>query len=146
MMLLVLAACNNPERNVDIVSLNVVGPMQIDHDSVVDEETGVLLSSRVEAAIRLTGQVYPIPDSVMPLIPENLRVLSRADIGMDADWTITEELQGEVPERSGFASFAPRALIVVGAAVLLLALVLFLRKRSKPSGPDSEPAESSEAA
>ncbi|HEX2148558.1 MAG TPA: hypothetical protein VHI31_00065 [Actinomycetota bacterium] len=146
MMLLGLAACNNPERNVDIVSLNVVGPMQVDHDSVVDEDTGVLLSSRVEASIRLTGQVYPIPEGVMPLIPENLRVLSRADIGMDADWTITEELQSEVPEGSAFASFAPRALIVVGAVVLLLALVLFLRKRSRPSGPDSAPAEKSEAA
>lgn len=144
LLLLGLAACNDPTRNVDVVSLNVEGPMQMNHDSVIDEATGVLISSRVEASLRMTGKVYPIPQDVMPLIPEHLRVLSAAPIGMDANWTITQELESEVPEPTGFAAIAPQAMIVGGVAILGLALALFLRRRR--TGPDSETEQTDETA
>jgi hypothetical protein len=136
LLLLGLAACSDPARNVDVVSLNMEGPMQMNHESVVDEATGVLMSSRVEASLRLTGRVYPIPPDMLPLLPEHLRVLSEAPIGMDAEWTITEDLESEVPEPTGFAAIAPQAMIAGGVVILGLALALFLRRRR--SGADDE--------
>ncbi len=136
--LLGLAACNNPAQNEGVVSLNLQGPVQLNHRSVVDRETGVLISSEVDATANLTGNVHKIPPELLEAVPENLRSIAGAEVGMDAKWTITEELAGEVPQPSAFESIAPKALIAVGVALLALALVLFLRRRKSPVAPQEE--------
>lgn len=142
LMLLGLASCGDPSRNVDVVSLNLSGPMQIDHNAVIDAETGVVLSSQVEAAARLTGAVYAIPESVMPLIPPHLRTLSNAEVAMDVDWTITEEIEGEVPEPAGlFNSENSGTLVIAGAVVLGLGLVVIFMLARKKRKSGAAPAE-----
>jgi uncharacterized membrane protein len=146
MTLLGLAACNNPAQNEGVVSLNLQGPVQLNHRSVVDRETGVLISSEVDATANLTGNVHKIPPELLEAVPENLRSLAGVEVGMDAKWTVTEELAGEVPERSAFASIAPKALIGVGFALLALALILSLRRRkSRQPEHTPEPEETGSA-
>lgn len=141
--LLGLAACTNPAQNEGVVSLNLQGPVQINHESTLDVETGVLISSEVTATASLRGNVHKIPPDLMPLVPPNLQALSGVEVGMDASWTVTEELVGDVPEPSSFASIAPRSLVGVGAALLMLALVVFLRRRKgaepEPDQPEDNP-------
>lgn len=139
LLLLSLAGCSDPNRNVDVVSLNLTGPIQMNHESVIDEATGVLLSSQVTASARLAGNVYPIPPEAAVLVPEHLSSLSQADIGLDADWTITEELESEIPEASLAASLSSPGPIAVGIAVVAgLAAVMVLRRRK---GRQSEPSQ-----
>lgn len=135
MTLLGLAACNNPAQNEGVVSLNLQGPVQLNHRSVVDQETGVLISSKVDATANLTGNVHKIPPELLEVIPENLRSLAGVEVGMDAKWTVDEELAGELPQPPAFTSIAPKALIAVGFALLALALVLSLRRGKPPTGP-----------
>lgn len=149
LLLLGLAGCTDPQRNVDVVSLNLSGPIQMNHRSVVDEATGVLISSDVTASARLTGNVYPIPPAAAALVPEHLSRLSQAAIGMDADWTITQRLEGELPRPGLAAALTGPGTIVVGGAVALgLAAALVMRRRRngvpddvapepEPEGPES---------
>ena len=142
LLMLATASCSDPQKNVDIVSLNLSGPIQLNHQSVLDAATGIVVSSEVTATARLSGQVYPIPDEVKPLIPQELSSLSLANIGMDADWAITEELAGELP-RSGAAAAVggpgSAMLIAAVAAGLLAALVIRRRKASRqPDRPELE--------
>lgn len=141
MVALVTGACSDPSKNVAIVSLNAFGPVQINHQSAVDKASGVLLSSNVEASAKLVGNVYQIPEEVMGALPQPIRDVSEVEFGIDATWTVAENLDGEPPEP---ASAAPWALIIGGIALLALALVVFLRKRrpAKTSeGGKESPAE-----
>jgi hypothetical protein len=143
MTLIGLAACNNPQQNEGVVSLNLQGPVQLNHRSVIDRETGVLISSEVDATANLTGNVHKIPPELLDVVPENLRSLAGVEVGMDAKWTVTEELAGEVPEPSAFASIAPKALIALGFVLLGLALFLSLRRRKQAGTQEPEGASPS---
>ena len=143
MALVGLGACANPALNEGVVSLNLLGPVQLNHESVLDQKTGVLISSNVEATANLKGNVPNIRSDLLELLPPHLQSLSGVEVGMDAGWTVTEELVGDVPQPSAFASAAPKALIAVGVALLAVALVLFLRRRKRPAA-DSRPEDTPE--
>lgn len=134
---IVTGACADPSKNELIVSLNAEGPVQIDHDSVVDEATGVLLSSNVDARANLVGKVHRIPPDIAAALPQPVRDISEVPFGIDATWTVVEKLDGDVPEP---ASAAPGVLMIGGGALLVLALILSLRRR-KPKEAQSEPAD-----
>lgn len=139
-----LGACNNPALNEGVVSLNLLGPVQLNHESILDQRTGVLISSNVEATANLKGNVPRIRPDLMALVPPHLQSLSGVEVGMDAKWTVTEELVGDVPQPPAFASVAPRALIAAGVAILALALILFLRRRKRPASEPRQPEDAPE--
>lgn len=141
--ILTMGACSDPSKNEAIVSLNALGPVQINHQSAVDEATGVLLSSNVDASAKLVGNVHRIPEEIMEGLPQPVRDVSGVEFGIDANWTVAETLVSAIPERT---STAPWALIIGGAALLALALIVFLRRRkgagpTPPGGPEESPAE-----
>ncbi len=145
LMAIGMASCSDPARNVDVVSLNLSGPMQIDHSAVIDGATGVVITSQANAKARLAGSVYEIPTNIVPLLPPPLSALSGAEVGMDVDWTVTEQLQGDVPEPvSLFNSPNSSTLLIAGAVVAALGLIvgvgLIRRKRALAA-----PAESRES-
>jgi hypothetical protein len=133
LLLLGLASCKVPERNPDVVSLNLMGPVQLNHESTIDRSTGVLIRSEVKASARLTGNVYPIPEVLVPHLAPEVNALSGAPIGMDADWTITEELRSDLPEAAA-AGVSGGVLVPVGLALVLGAGTLGLVRRRKGSG------------
>ncbi|HEX2180361.1 MAG TPA: hypothetical protein VHL54_12745, partial [Actinomycetota bacterium] len=132
LVLLGLASCKVPERNPDIVSLNLTGPIQMNHASTLDRSTGVLTRSEVTANARLTGNVYPIPEVLVPHLVPEVNALSGAAIGMDADWTITEELQSDLPEAAAVAG-SGGVLVPVGLVLVLGAGTVALVRRRKGS-------------
>jgi hypothetical protein len=148
LMILGLASCTDPQRNPDVVSLNLLGPIQLNHESVIDRSTGVLISSEVAANARLTGQVYRIPDILVPHLKPEVNAVSEAKIGMDADWTITEELESELPEPSSATGsagvFVPAGIFAVVLGLGVAALVR-KRKRSQKAQPEEAPAGTEEA-
>ena len=128
-----MAACTDPQRNVHAVSLNLTGPLQMNHQSVVDRQTGVLLSSEVTATARMSGKVYPIPDELKAVLAPELSGLSMAEVGMDADWTISQELVGDIPEpgRTGPMGGRGTPAVLGGGVALGLAAFMLVRRRSK---------------
>lgn len=142
LLVLVLAGCTDPRLNPNAVSLNLSGPMEMHHSSVVDEATGIVVRSEVKASAKLDGAVHEIPAQLMPLLPEHLTSLSEQPIGIDGEWTITEELAGPLPEVSlvSGAGGAGIGLLLAAAAVVLgLVLVMRRRRRSEGEGP-AQPA------
>jgi hypothetical protein len=144
LLMLGLASCKVPQRNPDVVSLNMSGPVQLNHESVVDRSTGVLISSEVSATARLTGNVYPIPEVLVPHLVPEVNALSGAPIGMDADWTITEELRTDLPEAAAAAG-SGGALVPVGLGLVLVlgagTVALVRRRRSSKEPSGSEPSD-----
>ncbi|HEX2054275.1 MAG TPA: hypothetical protein VHJ78_11200 [Actinomycetota bacterium] len=126
-----LSACSDPRRNVDVVSLNLTGPLQVTHETVLDRGTGVVLSSEVTASARLEGKMHLIPEELVPHLSPQVAGLSQAPIGMDADWTVTQELEGPLPAVSAAARLGGPATIAAAVAIAMLVAAALLVRRSR---------------
>lgn len=143
LLLVAGAACSEPEQNPAAVSLNLRGPVQFNHESLIDRASGVLVESEVTATARLSGSMYPIPQVLWPALPDELVALSEAAYGMDGEWTITQHLESDLP-----AAGAPAGLLTAGGALLLLGLGagILIRRRNTNGSTTAPPVSSEEPA
>ena len=67
--------------------------------------------------------------------------LPLANIGMDANWTITEELEGDLPSPAAGAAVGGRGpAVLVAVMVVGLVAVLVVRRRKASRAPGEPPA------